>query len=89
MTSFFNLEFNVPLKPMERVAHEDRSMLFGHKLWDAAITREEIEKELMEKFKEFPGVNFNFSQYDSRQRRGGPLGREGGQLGQALRHRPE
>ncbi len=36
--------------------------LFGHKLWDATITREEIQEELMEKFEEFPAVNFNFSQ---------------------------
>jgi cobalt-zinc-cadmium resistance protein CzcA len=48
VTSFFNLEFNAPLKPMEK--------------WRKGKTREDIEKDLMEKFKEFPGVNFNFSQ---------------------------
>jgi heavy metal efflux system protein len=48
VTSFFNLEFNAPLKPMEK--------------WRKGMTREKIEKELMVKFKEFPGVNFNFSQ---------------------------
>ena len=37
-------------------------MLLGHELWRRAITREEIQDELMEKFKEFPSVNFNFSQ---------------------------
>ncbi len=48
ITSFFNLEFNAPLKPMEQ--------------WREGITREKIERELMGKFKEFQGVNFNFSQ---------------------------
>ena len=37
--------------------------LFGHKLWDSTISREDMESELTEKFKEFPGINFNFSQY--------------------------
>ena len=37
--------------------------LFGHRLWDETISREDIEKELMEKFKQYPGINFNFSQY--------------------------
>src|SRR3954451_573575 len=48
ITSFFNLEFNAPLRPMEE--------------WRPGITREKIQDELMERFKEFPGVNFNFSQ---------------------------
>jgi len=48
VTSFFNVEFNAPLKPMEE--------------WRPGVTREMIQDELMEKFKEFPGVNFNFSQ---------------------------
>jgi cobalt-zinc-cadmium resistance protein CzcA len=48
VTSFFNLEFNVPLKPMER--------------WRKGMTREKIQDELMEKFREFPAINFNFSQ---------------------------
>ncbi len=48
VTSFFNLEFNAPLKPMEK--------------WRKGMTRETIENELMAKFNEFPGVNFNFSQ---------------------------
>jgi len=48
VTSFFNLEFNAPLKPMEQ--------------WREGMTREKIEKELTKKFDEFPGVNFNFSQ---------------------------
>jgi heavy metal efflux system protein len=48
VTSFFNLEFNAPLKPME--------------VWRKGMTREKIERELMAKFEEFPGVNFNFSQ---------------------------
>ena len=62
MTGFFNLEFGAPLKPMEQWRKRPFS-LFGHKLWDRTISREDMEKELMEKFKEFPGINFNFSQY--------------------------
>src|SRR6202012_1447021 len=48
VTSFFNIEFNAPLKPMEK--------------WRKGMTREKIERELSEKFREFKGVNFNFSQ---------------------------
>ena len=48
VTSFFNLEFNVPLKPMEK--------------WRKHYTRQKIEDELTEKFKLFPGVTFSFSQ---------------------------
>ena len=48
VTSFFNLEFNAPLRPMEE--------------WRPGKTREALERELMVKFREFPGVNFNFSQ---------------------------
>ena len=48
VTSYFNIEFNVPLRPMEE--------------WRSGVTREKIQDELAEKFKVFPGVNFNFSQ---------------------------
>jgi len=48
VTSFFNLEFNVPLKPMDR--------------WRPGVTRESIEEELRAKFAAFPGLDFNFSQ---------------------------
>ena len=48
VTSFFNLEFNAPLKPMDQ--------------WRKGLTREKMQDELMDKFREFPGVNFNFSQ---------------------------
>ncbi|AGA30071.1 efflux RND transporter permease subunit [Singulisphaera acidiphila] len=48
VTSFFNLEFNVPLKPMEQ--------------WQKGMTREKIQDELMAKFHEFPGIDFSFSQ---------------------------
>src|SRR5262249_51762357 len=61
-TSFFNLEFGAPLKPMEQW-RKVPFYLLGHKLWDRTITREDMEKELTEKFKKFPGINFNFSQY--------------------------
>jgi cobalt-zinc-cadmium resistance protein CzcA len=62
VTSFFNVEFNVPLRPMEEW-RKRRAQLWGIELpWDRPITREEIQDELSEKFKEFPSVNFNFSQ---------------------------
>jgi cobalt-zinc-cadmium resistance protein CzcA len=48
VTSFFNLEFNVPLEPMEK--------------WRPGMTRIKIEEELSEKFGEFPGLTFSFSQ---------------------------
>ena len=48
VTSFFNVEFNVPLKPMDE--------------WRPGMTRERIQDELSERFKQFAGVNFNFSQ---------------------------
>jgi heavy metal efflux system protein len=53
VTSFFNVEFNAPLKPMD----EWRKDRFGN-----PITRDMIQDEMMEKFKQFPSVNFNFSQ---------------------------
>ncbi|MGC8643586.1 MAG: efflux RND transporter permease subunit, partial [Isosphaeraceae bacterium] len=62
VTGFFNLEFGAPLKPMEEWRKVPVTW-FGRELWKRAITREEIELELMDKFKEFPAINFNFSQY--------------------------
>ncbi|WP_406700132.1 CusA/CzcA family heavy metal efflux RND transporter [Singulisphaera sp. Ch08] len=48
VTSFFNLEFNVPLKPMDT--------------WREGMTREKIQDQLTEKFRKFPGLDFSFSQ---------------------------
>ena len=48
VTSFFNLEFNVPLRPMEE--------------WRQGMTRQKIEEELTAKFRDFEGLSFNFSQ---------------------------
>ena len=48
VTSFFNLEFNVPLKPMDQ--------------WRKGMTRVMIEDELTKKFDKFPGISFSFSQ---------------------------
>ena len=62
VTGFFNLEIGAPLKPMEEWRKQP-FRLFGYKLWDAPISREDIEKELMRKFAAYPGINFNFSQY--------------------------
>jgi cobalt-zinc-cadmium resistance protein CzcA len=62
VTGFFNLEIGAPLKPMEQWRTKPVT-LFGVEVWRRSITREEIEVELMEKFKDFPGINFNFSQY--------------------------
>jgi cobalt-zinc-cadmium resistance protein CzcA len=61
-TSFFNLEFGAPLRAME-LWRKKPVYLFGHKVWDVTISREDMEKELMEKFEKYPGINFNFSQY--------------------------
>jgi heavy metal efflux system protein len=61
VTSYFNLEFNAPLLPMERWRTKTVKFL-GYDLWDRKFTRDEIQEELTAKFKEFPGVNFNFSQ---------------------------
>jgi cobalt-zinc-cadmium resistance protein CzcA len=72
VTGFYNLEFGAPLKPMDEWRIKPVTLFgytlppmtaFGYKLGVQAISREDIEKELMEKFKEFPAVNFNFSQY--------------------------
>ena len=62
VTSFFNLEFNAPLIADGAVADQAGRCSCGHELWRRTITREEIQDELMEKFEEFPAVNFNFSQ---------------------------
>ncbi|WP_422922995.1 efflux RND transporter permease subunit [Singulisphaera sp. PoT] len=71
VASFFNIEFNVPLIPMEEWRERPRT-IFGHPIqlyWKGRdllarhITREEIQDELTERFKQdFPALNFNFSQ---------------------------
>jgi cobalt-zinc-cadmium resistance protein CzcA len=61
VTSYFNIEFNAPLVPMEHWRTRPVEFL-GHELWRRSITREEIQDELMEKFAKFPAINFNFSQ---------------------------
>ncbi len=61
VTSYFNIEFNAPLIPMERWRTRPVKLL-GHEVWRRAMTREEIQDELMEKFNAFPAINFNFSQ---------------------------
>ena len=72
VTSFFNVEFNVPLKPMEKWRTrpikiwgvEVPSTIAGHHFsWlERSIRREELQDEMMEQFKNFDGVDFNFSQ---------------------------
>ena len=81
ITSFFNVEFNVPLKKMEvwRTVprtiwgHEVPQELFGFKipLSRRTITREEIQDELMTKFAQFPGINSQLLAARPRQRRRG------------------
>jgi cobalt-zinc-cadmium resistance protein CzcA len=61
VTSYFNIEFNAPLIPMEEWRKRPVK-IFGKEVWQRTITREEIQDELMEKFRIFPSVNFNFSQ---------------------------
>jgi heavy metal efflux system protein len=71
ITSFFNLEFNVPLKPMEEWRKRTRTIFGipvsflwrGEDLLARPITREEVQDELMERFHEqFPALDFSFSQ---------------------------
>ena len=59
VTGFFNLEMGAPLKPMEEW-RKTPVYLFGYKLWDASISREDIEKELMKKFAGLPGNQLQF-----------------------------
>jgi heavy metal efflux system protein len=61
VTSYFNIEFNAPLVPMEHWRTKPVEFM-GHELWQRTMTREEIQDELMEKFEKFPSINFNFSQ---------------------------
>ncbi len=61
VTSYSNLEFNAPLIPMEQWREKPIKIL-GHTVWNRKITREELQDELMVKFKAFPSINFNFSQ---------------------------
>ena len=49
-TGFFNAEFFVPLKPFDT--------------WPAGVDKEKLTKDMMDALgEEFPGINFNFSQY--------------------------
>ena len=49
-TGFFNAEFNVPLKPVDT--------------WPAGVDKEKLTQQVNEALAaEFPGVDFNFSQY--------------------------
>ena len=88
VTSFFNLEFNAPLRPMEQWRNKPVT-LFGpralgpddHPRGDPGRADGEVQG--------VPGDQLQLLAVDPRQRRGGPLRRQGGQLGQALRQRPE
>jgi heavy metal efflux system protein len=71
ITSFFNLEFNVPLKPMEEWRKRTRTIFgypvsfpwHGEDLLARTITREEVQDEMMDLFHEqFPALDFSFSQ---------------------------
>ncbi len=49
-TGFFNAEFFVPLKPFDK--------------WPAGVDKVKLTNEISDRFeKEFPGIEFNFSQY--------------------------
>ena len=65
ITSYFNLEFNVPLRPMEQWRRVPTSISIGPlkiPTGSRALTREEIQDEMTEKFHDFKGIDFNFSQ---------------------------
>src|SRR5262249_29955669 len=49
VTSFFNVEFNVPLHPMEEWRKKPVTIL-GYHVWDRTVTREEIQLEMAERF---------------------------------------
>ena len=67
VTSYFNLEFNAPLIPMEEWRRKPVT-IFGKEVWDRAITREEIQDELMAKFKAFPAHQLQLLAVHPRQR---------------------
>lgn len=49
-TGFFNAEFFVPLKPLDR--------------WPSGVDKEKLTQDMTDSLQQqFPGVNFNFSQY--------------------------
>ena len=87
VTSFFNLEFNAPLIPMEQWRTKP-VMILGpralgpddHPRGDPGRADGEVQG--------VPGGQLQLLAVDPRQRRGGALGRQGGQLDQALRQRP-
>ena len=84
VTSYSNLEFNAPLLPMEQWRDIPIKIL-GKTVWSRKITREEIQDELMAKFKAFPAINFNFSQLIRDNVEEALSGVKGWQLHQALR----
>ena len=70
VTSYFNLEFNAPLIPMEQWRKKPVTLL-GRRLWDRTITREEIQDELIGEVQGVPGGQLQLLAVDPRQRRGG------------------
>jgi cobalt-zinc-cadmium resistance protein CzcA len=65
VTSYYNLEFNVPLNPMEQWRRVPDRITLGPwrlSIGTRRITREEIQDELMARFRAFLAVDFNFSQ---------------------------
>src|SRR5690606_1349388 len=47
-TGFFNIEFNIELKPAN--------------VWKRNITKEELTSQMRDSLRTFPGINFGFSQ---------------------------
>ncbi|HEU5115331.1 MAG TPA: efflux RND transporter permease subunit, partial [Isosphaeraceae bacterium] len=65
VTSYYNLEFNVPLHSLDRWRRVPNLVRLGPirlPFGSRAMSREEIQTELSERFQKFSGVNFNFSQ---------------------------
>ena len=87
VTSFFNLEFNVPLKPMEQWRARASSGV-SVAVDSGDDPRGDPGRDDGE-VRGLPRGQLQLLAVDPRQRRGGALGRQGGQLGQALRHRSE
>ena len=87
VTSYFNLEFNAPLTPMEQWRTKP-VMILGHEVWSAQDHPRGDPGRADGEVQGVPLGQLQLLAVDPRQRRGGALGRQGGQLDQALRQRP-
>ena len=78
VTSFFNIEFNAPLQPMETWRTRPLE-IYGCEIpfWHRAMTREELQDELSKRVAEVPGIHWHFQQLIGDNVREAPRGGEG------------